>query len=86
MNEQEAQAILESHLSHYRALTHEELAALVGGASGAQYCVEVEVSWEDPSRGTIRVLVSIDGGGVRGRVPLCAGCVVAPDGSSGVEE
>ena len=87
MDEQEAKEILESHLGHYRALTHEELAvlvdahgaAVVGGASGAQYCVEVEVSWDDPSRRTIRVLVSIDGGGARSRVPLSADCVVPPD-------
>ena len=94
MDVQEAREILEAHLAHYQASAYEELAALVGahgvamvgGASGAQYCVEVEVSWDDPSRRTIRVLVSVDGGGARGLVPMSVDCIVAPDSPSGVEE
>lgn len=73
MDSQEAERTLQEFLKRYRAHTHAELATLVGeqktfeirGESGAHYQIEVQVFWDSRSSGMIRVLGSIDDGGVR---------------------
>jgi hypothetical protein len=40
------------------------------GASGTMYHVEVQFFWDDKPRGVVRVVGSIDDGGIRAFVPL----------------
>ncbi|HSM35229.1 MAG TPA: hypothetical protein VK837_02435 [Longimicrobiales bacterium] len=89
MDEQEAQTILEEHLETWRAKHYEEFVDWIGetsvaemaGGSGATYQIEVEVQWDGPKGGPVRVIGGIDGGGWRAFVPLTDGFIMAPDGS-----
>ena len=55
----------------------------VVGPDGWKYQVETLVSWDSPRRneGNLRVIVSIDGGGVSAFKPLVGTFIMAPDGS-----
>jgi hypothetical protein len=89
MNKQEATELLQNQLAVWRQKSHRELAASIGqpdcaevlGASGAVYQVEVEAFWDGQAGEDIRVLGSIDDGGWRALVPLCADFILRPDGS-----
>jgi hypothetical protein len=52
----------------------------VTGRSGANYQIETQVFWDDRSRSYLRVLVSIDDGGLRAFFPLSDDFVVSRDG------
>ena len=88
MNMSEARTILDAVLAAYRARLYSDLRARIGkpatgviaARSGAVYQIEVQVFWDDKPDGNIRVLGSIDDGGLRAFVPLCAGFIIAPDG------
>jgi hypothetical protein len=90
MNNEEAIALLEAELDHFRRETHADLANRIGtgpvvferdGASGAKYQIEIDMVWDDGTGGNIRVLGSIDDGGWRAFKPLCRDFIKAPDGS-----
>ena len=68
-----------------RKLLREPQVAELRGASGATYQVEVCVMWDERSEGPLRVIGSIDDGGLRAFLPLCEDFVVAPNGSFGGE-
>ena len=89
MDNQEASTLLQETLASYRALGYEALVRLVDeqdtgeltGSSGARYQFEVSAVHDDSSSGNLRVLASIDDGGLRAVVPLSADFIMAPDGS-----
>jgi hypothetical protein len=78
MNEEEAKDLLHAHLKDYRRRSYTELAALIGepqtaelrGPSGKTYQLELQVFWDSRPGEALRVLASIDDGGLRAFVPL----------------
>ena len=74
----EPEAILARHLERYRACSYAALVGLMGssmleesqGTSGVQYQLEFQVVWDDRAGGNVRVLGSIDDGGLRAFVRL----------------
>ena len=89
MNKEEAQSILEKQIEGYRGLNYKELIMLIGnletfqvlGDTGTQYQLEIQAFWDDQPNGNIRVLGSINDGGIRAFVPLSVDFIVAPDGT-----
>ena len=89
MNKKEAQSILEELIEGYRELNYKELIKLIEnvetfqvvGDSGTQYQLEVQAFWDDRPKGNLRVLGSIDDGGIRAFVPLSVDFILAPDGT-----
>jgi hypothetical protein len=89
MNKQEALQILRRHLSRYRERPYAELVKLqysqevckVTAESGVTYNLEFQAFIDEPSKHTLRVLGSIDDGGIRAFFPLSEGFIIAPDGS-----
>ena len=53
----------------------------VVGASGTRYQVEVEAFWDAGKPGNLRVIVSIEDGGLGAFVPQTTDFIMAPDGS-----
>jgi hypothetical protein len=88
MKRREADAILEQRLGELRRLPYSELERLLGNdevteisaSSGTTYYMEVEALWDDRRRGHLRVLASIDDGGLRAFCPLSKSFIVTPDG------
>jgi len=78
MNKSEALAILNAQLARFSS--YFELLPFIAskrvetceirGASGTNYQVEIQCFWDDKSGGDIRVIGSIDDGGLRAFVPL----------------
>jgi hypothetical protein len=89
MDDREAAALLQGHLDGYRQRAYSELVGLRGrlqtvelrGASGSSYQVEVEVHWDGKPGGAVRVLGSIDDGGVRSLQPISKDFILAPNGT-----
>lgn len=88
MDKREAQELLTARLAEYRRLPYAALAVRIGtddhqeieGPSGVQYQVEVQFAWDHDPGGPIRVIGSIDDGGLRAFAPLCDDFIVTPDG------
>ncbi|MGH2607051.1 MAG: hypothetical protein ACRDG5_10710 [Anaerolineales bacterium] len=88
MNEEEAWAILAQELREWRGRPYAALAAAVGDSwhaeviapSGARSQLEVNAVWDDRAGRNVRVIGSIDDGGLRAFVPLSDDFIVAPDG------
>lgn len=89
MDKQEAREILADHMARYRAMSHGELAALIGdvlvheatGASGASYTLEFDILWDHEPGGHIRVVGAVDDGGLRSAFsPLTDDFILTPDG------
>lgn len=86
MNTAEASTLLETQLTVWRARAYGELVAAVGtvthleipAPSGARYQIDVEVVWDDVPRGPLRLIASIDDGGVRALFPLCRDALIYP--------
>jgi hypothetical protein len=80
MNKSEAQQILSQRLARFTSRSHAQLAPLVEsrhveadeiqGASGATYQIEIQFFWDDQPGGAIRIIGSIDDGGLRAFFPL----------------
>ncbi len=89
MDKQEAKAILSVQLDEYRRRSYSDLRNLlesqetseVTGDSGTRYQLEFYSIWDDQPVGNLRVLGSIDDGGVRAFFPITDDFIVAPDGS-----
>ena len=89
MNKQEALQMLREHLSRYRERPYAELVELqdsqevceVTAESGVKYNLEFQAFIDEPSKRTLRVLGSIDDGGIRAFIPLSEDFIIAPDGS-----
>jgi hypothetical protein len=88
MDRVEARRILGAALDVYRSRSFAELAALAGESRqgevlspcGVRYQVEIQVFWDDRHEKNLRVLGSIDDGGLTAFVPLSDSFIVAPDG------
>jgi hypothetical protein len=80
MNKSEAQKILSEQLARFGGRSHSELAPLVEaqrgetcevrGESGTTYHIQIQFFWDDRPGDTIRVMGSIDDGGIRAFVPV----------------
>lgn len=90
MDEAEARSILSQELAHYRDKPYQGLLALVDSAetverhspSGTKYQLEMQVLFDEESRGTLRVIGAVDDGTFwRAVSPLSDDFIVAPDGS-----
>ena len=73
-----------------RAAGYDELAERLAGEqersdvvalSGAAYHVELEGFWDDKEHGDLRVVASIDDGGLRVFLPLTDAFTISPSGS-----
>lgn len=88
MNSEEAAALLDAEMEEYRRRSYDQLLRLrnqvedyaVVGPSGASYGVEVQAFWDSERTRDLRVIASIDGGGISSRRPLCRDFIIAPDG------
>ena len=89
MDNAEARGLLEQHLQSWRNRSYAELLSLrdatqtteLLGASGTKYQAEVQVFWDGRPGGALRVLASIDDGGLRAFSPLSADFIKSQDGS-----
>jgi hypothetical protein len=89
MDKKEAQALLTEELGAYRRRSYADLATSIGevrsgeiaSPAGREYQTEVNVLWDDRPGGSIRVIASIDDGGLRAFAPLTDSFIKAPDGS-----
>lgn len=89
MDKSEAQAVLAKALGDYRKRAYGELLVLlrtpevfeVTAESGAAYQLEVDATWDGEADGNLRVMGSIDDGGLSAFVPLTDDFIIAPDGS-----
>jgi hypothetical protein len=90
MDTNEARSILSEHLVRYRASSYEELAALASegrietleaaAPTGNRYQIEVQFLWDGRPNGKVRVVGSIDDGGIRAFFPMTDAFVVGPEG------
>jgi len=86
MDRVEATAILRQHLDRLEALGYEELCARIGdlevlaaqGKIGVEYQLELTVLWDQKPNAVIRILGSIDDGGLRAFFPLSDSRLVMP--------
>ena len=86
MDKSEAHKILGEQLARFGSYT--ELVPLVEsgrvenfevrGESGAKYQVEIQFFWDDKRRRIVRVVGSIDDGGIRAFVPLTETLLISP--------
>ena len=86
MDKSEAHKILGEQLARFGSYT--ELVPLVEsgrienfevhGLSGTKYQVEIQFFWDDKRRRIIRVMGSIDDGGIRAFVPLTDSSLISP--------
>ncbi len=89
MDKEEATELLAAEVSHRRAQNYAQLTQLIGdeqhqeviGGSGTEYQVEVQAWWDDRQERNLRVIVSIDDGGLRAIVPMTDSFIIAPDGT-----
>jgi hypothetical protein len=90
MNKEEAIALLEAELAQFRAASYTQLVARMAAGpihveriarSRIKYQVEIQVCWDNPPDGNIRVMGSIDDGGWRAFVPFNRDFIKAPDGT-----
>jgi hypothetical protein len=80
MDKSEAQKVLGEQLARFSKRSYADLVPLVEsrhvedfearGSSGTKYQVEVQFFWDDKPRGVVRVVGSIDDGGIRAFIPL----------------
>lgn len=83
-----ARKVLDEWLAKLRAVPYRELAARVDSVtydevardSERSWQVEVQVLWDDAPEGAIRVVASIDDGGLRAFVPVSGDFVKSPSG------
>ena len=89
MNQETAEAMLQATLQEYRRRSYQALIPLigqndvreVGAPDGTRYVLEVSVLWDGEPGGAIRVLGSIDDGGLRAFWPMTRDFIRNPDGS-----
>ena len=89
MDKREAEELLRRKLAEYRALPYSELVVrmpaedhtTVVGTSGVEYQLEIQIFWDLEPGDDVRVIGSIDDGGLRAFFPLCDSFIMAPDGT-----
>lgn len=90
MNRDEARQILSAELRKFRESAYADLIAKLGnqgcwevvGPSGSAYQIEVDIFWDNPraKSGNIRVIGSVDNGGLSAFKPLSEDFIMTPDG------
>ena len=88
MNDKEAHSLLTDCLQRYRVQSYDDLRKLIGhvetkevtGPSGRKYRTEFQIFWDDRPNGNIRVMGSIDDGGLRAFVPVTHSFIKTPTG------
>lgn len=90
MNKSGAHSILSECLAGYRSRPYAELAALasedrvdtsdVVAPSGTRYQLEVEFVWDGKPNADVRVIASVDDGGIRALLPATESFILSPDG------
>ena len=78
MNREEADRLLQAELDAIEQLGYTRLAARIGkvvtsekpGAAGVKYQLELQIFWDNRPGAEIRLLGSIDDGGIRALMPL----------------
>jgi hypothetical protein len=90
MSDEEAKAVLRAEFLRLRAAGYAELAGRLAGKqerldvaslSGATYHVELEGFWDDEEHRDLRVVASIDDGGLRAFLPFTDAFTISPSGS-----
>lgn len=88
MDQAEAKQILSVELAKYRSKQYEELKRLIGeqdtceitSATGKWYQLEFLAVWDSRPNGNVRVIGTIDDGGVSAYKPLSDDFILSPDG------
>ena len=89
MDQDEAIRHLEAVLDTLRSESYEMLAQLIGqgplvrqrtGEADATYQIEIDVVWDGPQGGNVRVIGSVDDGGWRAWVPVTRSFAKEPSG------
>ena len=83
-----ARRILRRHLERYRSFSYQDLRRRIGsvetqevrGANGVLYQLEIQFFWDGEPNGNVRVIGSIDDGGLRAFVPLSDDFILSPSG------
>jgi hypothetical protein len=90
VNHEEAKAALRAEFLRLQAAGYTELAGRLAGKqersdltspSGATYHVELEGFWDDQEHRDLRVVASIDDGGLRAFLPFTDAFTISPSGS-----
>jgi hypothetical protein len=90
MSDEEAKGVLRAEFLKLRAAGYDKLAERLAGKqerlevvglSGATYRVELEGFWDDKERRDLRVVASIDDGGLRAFLPFTDAFTITPSGS-----
>jgi hypothetical protein len=91
MNTKEARTILSEVMREYQvkeysywenAIPESPLVFEKTGASGVDYQIEIEVLWDGRDSRVIRVIFSIDDGGLRAFVPMTDDFLISPEEKS----
>ena len=88
MSKEEARDLVRGEIHRYRSMGYSQLLHLrknirsyeVTGQSGEIYAVEVQAFWDSGRSGALRVMASIDGGGIPSSRPVCEDFIVAETG------
>jgi hypothetical protein len=90
MSDEEAKGLLRSEFLKLRAAGYDALTERLAGKqerldivapSGATYHVELEGFWDDKEQRDLRVVASIDDGGLRAFLPFTEAFTITPSGS-----
>ena len=90
MSDEEAKGVLRAEFLKLQAAGYDELAERLAGKqersevialSGITYHVELEGFWDDKERRDLRVVASIDDGGLRAFLPFTDAFTISPSGS-----
>jgi hypothetical protein len=88
MDKAEAAAVLEEHLASFVRQPYSELVAIIdrpksiraAGPSGCAYQIEFNVFYDSGSSGDLRIMGSVDDGGLRALAPLTRSEIMKPSG------
>ena len=89
MNEQIAQALINSEMRRLETLSYTHLVSMIGkvetkelvGEDGKNYQLEIQAFWDSKKGDNVRLIVAVDDGGWRAYKPLTDGFIMRPDGS-----
>ena len=87
MNKAEAKSILSNELKAFATRPYDELVRLISepvvknmhSESGVSYQIELNVFWDSEPGKDLRIMGSIDDGGLRAFVPLTESLIMKPD-------
>jgi hypothetical protein len=89
LNEGIARTLRDQELIRLRTSPYQDLlkyidnpsSTILNGPDGKRYQIETQVFWDTKKSGNIRVMVSVDDGGLTSFKPLCGDFIISPDGS-----